>query len=161
SRRLEETAASLDAFAPGDGEAWATLYRLWERIGEALLDAMVTPFPPVRAGARIVAGVGRGELARFVRTMLLPLGRFGEEHFRGEGGRRLIAGNALHTDLSAEAALGGFYGWLLCSLGQDVGFPTPEGGAGELTGALAARLQARGGVVRCDAPVRGIDVRRG
>jgi phytoene dehydrogenase-like protein len=161
SRRLDETAASLDAFAPGDGEAWTALYRLWERIGDALLDAMVTPFPPVRAGARIVAGVGRGELARFVRTMLLPLGRFGEEHFRGEGGRRLIAGNALHTDLSAEAALGGFYGWLLCSLGQDVGFPTPEGGAGELTRALVARLQARGGVVRCDAPVRRIDVRRG
>jgi phytoene dehydrogenase-like protein len=161
SGSLEETAASLDAFAPGDGEAWISLFRLWERIGEALLDAMVTPFPPLRAGSRIVAGVGRGELARFVRAMLLPFRRFGEEHFRGEGGRRLIAGNALHTDLTADAAMGGFYGWLLSCLGQDVGFPSPEGGAGELTRALVERLESRGGIVRCDAPVRSIDVRGG
>jgi phytoene dehydrogenase-like protein len=161
SRRLEETAASLDAFAPGDGEAWISLYGLWERIGDGLLDAMVTPFPPLLAGARIVAGVGPGELTRFMRTMLLPLRRFGEEHFRGEGGSRLIAGNALHTDLTADAALGAFYGWLLCCVGQEVGFPSPEGGAGELAGALVARLEARGGVVRCDAPVRRIDVRGG
>jgi phytoene dehydrogenase-like protein len=161
SRRLEETAASLDAFAPGDGEAWISLYRVWERVGEALLDAMVTPFPPVRAGARVVSGVGRGELARFLRTMLMPLRRFGEEHFRGDGGRRLVAGNALHTDLSSEAALGGFYGWLLSCLGQDVGFPSPEGGAGALTRALVSRLGSRGGVIRCDALVRGVVVRDG
>jgi phytoene dehydrogenase-like protein len=161
SRRLEETAASLDAFAPGDGEAWIALYRLWERVGEALLEAMVTPFPPVRAGARIMAGVGRGELARFVRTMLLPLRRFGEEHFRGEGARRLIGGNALHTDLTADAAMGGFYGWLLTCVGQEVGFPSPQGGAGELAHALVARLQSLGGSVRCDAPVRRIAVRGG
>ena len=161
SRRLDETAASLDAFAPGDGEAWVSLYRLWERIGDALLDAMVTPFPPVRAGARVVSGVGRGELARFARSMLLPLRRFGEEHFRGDGGARLLAGNALHTDLTADAAMGGFYGWLLCCVGQDVGFPSPEGGAGELTRALVTRLESRGGVVRCDAPVGRIQVRDG
>jgi phytoene dehydrogenase-like protein len=161
SRSLEETAASLDAFAPGDGEAWLSLYRLWERIGEALLDAMVTPFPPVRAGARIVAGLGPGELARFLRTMLLPIRRFGEEHFRGEGGPRLIAGHALHTDLTADAAMGAFYGWLLCCLGQDVGFPCPQGGAGELTRALVARLESRGGRLRCDAAVERISVRGG
>jgi phytoene dehydrogenase-like protein len=161
SRRLDETATSLDAFAPGDGEAWISLYRLWERIGEALLDAMVTPFPPVRSGARIVAGLGPGETVRFLRTMLLPIRRFGEEHFRGEGGPRLLAGNALHTDLTVDAALGGFYGWLLCCLGQDVGFPSPAGGAGELTRALVARLESRGGRVRCEAAVERIAVRGG
>ena len=161
SRSLEETAASLDAFAPGDGEAWISLYGLWERVGEALLDAMVTPFPPVRAGARLAARVGPGELARFLRTMLLPIRRFGEEHFRGEGGPRLLAGNALHTDLTADVAIGGFYGWFLCCLGQDVGFPCPEGGAGELTRALVARLESRGGHVRCDTAVERIAVRGG
>jgi phytoene dehydrogenase-like protein len=57
--------------------------------------------------------------------------------------------------------MGGFYGWLLSSLGQDAGFPSPEGGAGELTRALVARLESRGGVVRCDARVRRVDVRGG
>jgi len=38
SPRLEETMASLEAFAPGDGEAWARLYGLWERVGEHLVE---------------------------------------------------------------------------------------------------------------------------
>ena len=157
----EETAASLDAFAPGDGDAWLELYDVWERIGDALLDAIVTPFPPVRAGARIAVGLGRGERARFLRTMALPVRRFTEERFRGDGAARLLAGNALHTDLTPDVPVSGFFGWLLCCLAQSVGFPCPEGGAGELTRALVARLEARGGRVRCSAPVERVVVRGG
>jgi phytoene dehydrogenase-like protein len=156
-----ETAASLDAFAPGDGEAWLALYELWERLGEAFLDAIVTPFPPVRASARIAAGLGRGERIRFLRTMALPVRRLAEEHFRGEGGARLLAGNALHTDLTVDVPMSGFFGWLLCCLGQSVGFPCPEGGAGELTRALVQRLESRGGRVRCGAAVERVLVRGG
>ncbi len=156
-----ETAACLDAFAAGDGEAWLRLYDTWEQVGDALLDAMVTPFPPLRAGARVAAGLGRGERIRFLRTLCLPVRRLAEEHFRGEGGARLLAGNALHTDLSPEAPPGGFYGWLLTCLAQSVGFPTPEGGAGELTRALVERFESQGGRVRCDAPVERIVVRGG
>jgi phytoene dehydrogenase-like protein len=156
-----ETAASLDAFAPGDAEAWLELYELWERVGDALLDAIVTPFPPVRAGARIAAGLGRGERTRFLRTMALPVRRLAEEHFRGEGGARLLAGNALHADLNVDVPPSGFFGWLLCCLGQSVGFPCPEGGAGELTRALVERLESRGGRVRCEAAVERVVVRGG
>ncbi len=156
-----ETAASLDAFAPGDGEAWLGLYETWDRIGEALLEAIVTPFPPVRAGARIAAGLGRGERVRFLRTMALPVRRFAEEHFRGEGAARLLAGNALHADLTSDVPVGGFFGWLLCCLAQSVGFPCPEGGAGQLTRALVDRLESRGGRVRCGAAVERVVVRGG
>jgi phytoene dehydrogenase-like protein len=90
----------------------------------------------------------------------LPVRRLGEERFRGEGGRRLLAGNALHTDLAPEAAFSGFYGWLLTALGQDVGFPFPEGGAGRLTDALVRRLEARGGRIETGARVTGVVVRR-
>jgi phytoene dehydrogenase-like protein len=41
------------------------------------------------------------------------------------------------------------FGWLLCMLAQDVGFPVPVGGAGELTAALVRRLTAHGGEVAC------------
>src|SRR3954447_24066860 len=44
STDLEETMASLDAFAPGDGEAWRRLYATWERVGAHVVDALVTPF---------------------------------------------------------------------------------------------------------------------
>src|SRR5918998_608110 len=110
SRDLDETAASLDAFAPGDGEAW--------------------------------------------RALLVR--RLGDESFRGDGGPRLLAGNALHADLLPEAPMGGFFGWFLCSLGQTVGFPFPEGGAGRLTEALVHRLETKGGRVTCNTRVTEI-----
>lgn len=53
SRDPEETAASLEAFAPGDGAAWQELREVWERLRPDILDALFTPFPPLRAGARL------------------------------------------------------------------------------------------------------------
>jgi phytoene dehydrogenase-like protein len=160
SADLDETAENLDTFAPGDGEAWRELYRRFRRIGPAIMDALVTPFPPVRAGARILRGLGsRREVLRFARFALLPARRMGEEHFRGDGGRWLLAGNGLHGDLMPEAPGGGAFGWLLCGLGQAVGFPVPEGGSGQLTGALVRRLESVGGRVQCGRHVDRIVVR--
>jgi phytoene dehydrogenase-like protein len=46
-------------------------------------------------------------------------------------------------------------------LGQTVGFPVPEGGAGELSRALARRLGAVGGDIRCGVEVAEVVVRGG
>lgn len=161
STDLDETAASLDAFAPADGDAWRELYGLWQRTGRHLLAAMATPMPPLRPGLRLARELGAPGLARFARTMLLPVRRLGEERFRGEGGRRLLAGNALHTDLAPEAAFSGFYGWFLAALGQEVGFPCPEGGAGRLTDALVRKLEERAGRVESGTRVTEVVIRRG
>jgi phytoene dehydrogenase-like protein len=158
SPRLEETMASLDAFAPGDGEAWRRLYATWERVGEHVLDAVVTPFPPVRAGVRIAAELGADTL-RFARLLALPVRRLAEEEFRGAGGARLLAAHAAHADLPPEVPPSAAFAWVLAALGQQHGFPTPRGGAGELTAALVRRLRARGGTLRCGAPVTRIVVR--
>lgn len=157
----QETAASLERFAPGDGDAWLRLYGLWRRIGADLTGCLFTPFPPVRAGGRLALRLGYAEAVRVARRMLLPARRFGEEEFAGAGGRLLIAGNALHADLTPESALGGGFGWLMCMLGQAHGFPVPRGGAQMLTDALVRRLQARGGVVCCGQAAAEVLVRRG
>ena len=49
----------------------------------------------------------------------------------------------------------------MCGLGQHVGFPVPEGGAGAITAALTARLEARGATLRCGTRVREVVVRSG
>ncbi|MFH9223875.1 phytoene desaturase family protein [Streptomyces lydicus] len=160
-RRVPDTARALDGFAVGDGAAWRDLCDVWDRVGHDLIDALFAPFPPVRAGARLLARLrGAGGL-RLARTMVLPVRRLGEEEFRGEGGRLLLAGTALHADLAPEAAGSGGFGWLMSMLGQSVGFPVPVGGAGALTDALVRRLERRGGAVRCDARVVEVVVRGG
>ncbi len=161
SRELEQTAASLESFAPGDGEAWRELYGLWERVGPRLVESLFRPFPPVRPGLGLLRALGAQELVRFLRFALLPVRRMAEEEFRGAGGGLLLAGNALHADLTPESVAGGLYGWLLCSLGQQVGYPVPEGGAGELTAALVRRLRSRGGALECGVPVAEVLVSGG
>lgn len=161
STDIDQTAASLDTYAPGDGDAWRRVYGRWEHIGGRLLDALFTPLPPVMAGARLAAALGPAELVRFARFMVLPVRRMAEEEFAGEGAALLLAGNAMHADLPPEAAPSGTYGWLLACLGQQHGFPVPEGGAGQLVAAMVRRLERRGGTVTCGTPVSRVVVRGG
>ena len=160
SRDLDETARSLDGFAEGDGDAWRELFALWERVGDQLLRALVTPFPPVRVGTRLALRLRR-DLPEFGRFMLLSVRRMGDERFAGAGGRRLLAGNAMHTDLLPESSLGGFFGWLLSCLGQTVGYPCVEGGASRAHRRTRPAARGAGGRVTCGARVDEIVVRRG
>jgi phytoene dehydrogenase-like protein len=161
SRDLDETAASLDASAPGDGAAWRRLFELWARVGGPFLGALLHPFPPVRHGLRLLGKLRPSEVARFARFALLPVRRLGEEEFDSEAARRLLGGNALHADLFPESPLSGLFGWLLASLGQDVGWPVPEGGAGRLSQAMVRRLEHAGAKVHCNSPVASVVVRGG
>ncbi|KKD02325.1 phytoene desaturase family protein, partial [Streptomyces sp. WM6386] len=124
-RDIDTTAASLDTFAPQDGAAWRRLHETWQRLRPDLLDALFTPFPPVRATARMALRLRAAGGPRMARTLILPVRRMGEEEFHGQGGRLLLAGNALHADLAPESAGSGGFGWLLSMLGQTYGFPVP------------------------------------
>lgn len=154
----DATAASIDAYAPGDGRVWERLYRRWQRAGPAMLDALMAPFPPIRAASRTARTIGVRDLVGFARMSLWSLDRVARE-FDGDGGRLLLGGNMAHTDLSPKSRTGALYGWLLASLAQDVGFPVVEGGAGRLTDALVARFTAAGGEVRCNSRATRIEVR--
>jgi phytoene dehydrogenase-like protein len=159
STDIEETVASLDAFAPGDGDGWRALYDRWQRVGADVVDALLSPFPPIKATAKLAARLGPRGLIEFARFGILPVRRLAEESFAGDGGRMLLAGCALHTDLGPDVSGGGLPGWLLTCVGQDIGFPVPEGGAGRLTEALVRRLVSRGGEVICGSAVTRVVVR--
>ncbi|MFK0171656.1 phytoene desaturase family protein [Streptomyces sp. NPDC090306] len=161
SRDLDVTAASLDAFADGDGAAWRELHDVWDGLRQNVLGALFTPFPPVRAATGLARRLRTAGGLRLARSLLLPVRRLGEEEFHGEGGRLLLAGNALHADLSPEAAGSGGFGWLMSMLGQTYGFPVPVGGSGALTSALVRRLESRGGRVLCGRRVVEVVVRGG
>ena len=141
NRDPDVTAASLEPFAPGDGERWRHAYADWREVAEPMLDALITtPFPPVRGGLGLLRRLRVAGALRLARRLVLPVRKLGDELFDGEGGPALLAGCALHTDLSPEEAGSGVYGWLLAMLGQQVGWPVPVGGAQQITDALVARL---------------------
>lgn len=155
------TAASLERFAAGDGDQWARLQASWERIEGPVVEALMRPSPPLRPLLRLTRTLGVRRSGDLARTALLPVRRLAEEHFRGAGAALLLAGCALHADLTPDSATSGFLGWMLAAIGQRHGWPVVEGGAGALTGALVARMTAAGAVLRCDAAVTRIEVHQG
>jgi phytoene dehydrogenase-like protein len=161
SRDREVTAASLDDYHPGDGEAWLRIVADFERMQQPLVEALFRPFPPLRPAVQLARILGTAGLLRFARFATLPLRRWTDEEFAGSGAAALAAGNALHSDLGPEASGSALFGWLMCMLGQVVGFPAPVGGAGVLTDAMAARAADRGVELICSAPVSSVIVRDG
>ena len=160
-RSATDTAAGLDEHHAGDGEAWLRMVAGWDRVRDPLLDALFTPFPPVRSGLRLLRRSGVAGTLDLTRLGLLSVRRLGQEEFGSEEARVLLTGNAMHSDVSPDSAGSALFGWLLVMLGQDVGFPVPEGGAGVLATALRRRAESLGVQVRCGVPVTEVEVSAG
>lgn len=155
------TAALMEEQHPGDGEAWEALCDEWDRIGSHLVGGLISPFPPVRSGLAVLARLRSVGGLDFVKTLLTPAVGLGRARFGGEAARLLLAGNAGHADIPLDAPGSGLMGLLMTMLGQTVGFPVPEGGAGNLTKALARRAQSLGGDVVCSSEVVRVQVQSG
>ena len=152
------TAELLEEQAAGDGDAWVALCDRWQRIGDQLVEALLTPFPPVRATAKGLWRVRSAGGLDLVRMLLTPVADDTLWRFRGDAPRLLLAGSAAHSDIPLDAPGSGLMGVLMTMLGQTVGFPVPEGGSSRLVEALARRLRDHGGEVRCSAPVERVEV---
>lgn len=159
--RPEETAAAFEEDGAGDGEAWLELVRGWDRIRDPLLDALFTPFPPVVSTTRMLRRLGVAGGLDLARLGVTPVRRLADERFTGPGPGLLLTGNAMHSDVPPDAAGSGMFGWLLTMLGQDVGFPVPQGGSGELAQALRRRAESKGVRVRTGTAVTAVTVDRG
>jgi phytoene dehydrogenase-like protein len=155
------TAALADARHPGDGAAWLALCDAWDQVGDSLVDGLLTPFPPLRPLPGLLRGLRRAGGLGFVKTLLTPVATLGDQRFGGDHPRLLLSGNAGHADIPLDAVGSGLMGVLMSMLAQTVGFPVPRGGAGRLSQALADRLTALGGEVRCSTRVDQVLVRGG
>ncbi|MET1058614.1 MAG: NAD(P)/FAD-dependent oxidoreductase [Nocardioides sp.] len=160
-RDRDRTAAMLEGHRAGDGAAWLELCAQWDVIGPSIVGALLSPFPPVRHGLGGLARVRRAGGLDLVRTLLTPAAELGRARFSGPAPRLLLAGNAGHSDIPLDAPGSGLMGLLMSMLGQTVGFPVPEGGAGMLTQALARRLEGLGGQIHTGTEVVAIEVERG
>jgi phytoene dehydrogenase-like protein len=146
-RSLEETAAGLGG---QDAAAYRRLMdplvRLWPDLVSHVLDA------PLRPPRNPVL------MARFAHRALRSAESLARSAFRGPAARALLAGNAAHSTLPLDHAPSAAIGLVLMAAGHAVGWPSPRGGAGALTGAMVSYLRSLGGTVETGHPVS--DLRR-
>lgn len=159
SRDLGETAASLEGFGAGDGQAWERLFARWQRIREPVLAALFSLFPPVRAGLGLARRMPPRDLLRFARFALLPVRRDG-----GGGVPRPGRGAAAGGQRPACGHRAGGAGQRVPGLpavqpGPGGRVPGRQGRCGAAGAALVRRLEARGGRVVYDAPADALEIR--
>jgi phytoene dehydrogenase-like protein len=160
SQDLAYTARSLDALHPGDGARWSELVAPYLRHFEAVRATMLAGFPPTTGPARLFAGFKLKGSLDFVRLLLLSAEALAEEVLHGDGAAWLY-GSSLHGDAPLDGAGSAIAGTWLNILGHAVGWPSPQGGAGQITAALAALLHELGGETRTSASAERIIASRG
>lgn len=147
SRDLAYTAGSLDALGEGDGRRWAEFAGPYLRHFEAVRATMLAGFPPAAGPARLLPALKLQGSLEFVRLLLMSAEALAGDLMRGDGAVWLY-GSSLHGDAPLDGAGSAIAGVWLNLLGHTVGWPSPEGGAGAITGALASLLHELGGVTR-------------
>ena len=71
--------------------------------------------------------------------------RLGEGLFAGDGSRAWLYGSAMHSDVPPVRRGSAIAAAYMNLLGHGAGWPSPEGGAGRLAGALVSYLRDLGG----------------
>jgi phytoene dehydrogenase-like protein len=160
-RDLERTRRSLNAAGVGDGDRWQQLASTHLRRFEAMRRTMLSGFPPLAGGARVLGSYRVRGTVELVRLLLMSVRDLTRELFASDAAAAWLYGASQHGDVPPTEAGSAIPGLYLQLLGHRVGYPSPRGGAGELAAALVGHLTALGGSVRTGARADRIVVRHG
>ena len=141
-RSVEETAAAFGPDAAAYRRLFAPLVR--QDLVDGLLDPLGLPRAPV-------------PLARFGLVGIQSAVGLAERRFETEEARALFVGVAAHSMLSLQSSPTAGYGLMIAVLGHLVGWPMARGGSKAISTALVSLLEAHGGTVECNRPVRSLD----
>ncbi len=133
-RDLAKTAAGLGADAKTYRSIIGPLVQRFDELVE------ITMQPAIRGLTRPAA------LARLATQLAAPA-TMAAKRFDGTEAKALFAGNAAHSVLPLNKPFTAGFGFLLGAAGHAVGWPFPEGGAGEITRVLGEVLTELGGEI--------------
>jgi phytoene desaturase len=163
-RDFNKTYASIERVSPRDAEAYKQFVEFWRPINEGVFDAFLNPPSMLRLFGGVAKGQAlRGQLTNTIETVRQLFSSYGQligETFQSEAMRAAMTWLAAQSGPPPdELGAGDFFGWH--TMLHQSGAKHPKGGSGMLTQAMARSLEASGGVVRLDAPVKRILVRAG
>ena len=95
-------------------------------------------------------------LARFGVYAMLPAATLARSAFKGDRARALFAGMAAHSVLPLTNAFSAAVGLVLATAGHTTGWPIVEGGAQQLSNALANHFESLGGTIRVNHTVASL-----
>jgi phytoene dehydrogenase-like protein len=161
-REIHRACESIATVSPEDAENYRRFFHKWKPTAEAVLESFLhapTPLNLARyLGRRMFKATD--DFPDAVTQALRGYGQFVRENFVSDEVRAMVAWMAAQSGppptepLSAPLAM-----WH--PLYHISGMKRPRGGSGMLTQALAKMIEAHGGKIHTDAPVKKIVVKRG
>jgi phytoene dehydrogenase-like protein len=155
-RDLGRTAESLNELRAGDGDAWQRWASPYVEHFAAVRQMVLGSFPPMVGGLRFALGMRLEGTLDFARLLFLPAQQLAQELFMSSHARAWLYGSVLHGDVPPSEPGSAIAGAYLQLLGHAAGWPSPRGGAGALTDALASYLRSLNGEIRVSTPITRI-----
>lgn len=158
------TTARVRGFSEADAKTWTALTTAFPEEADLILALLGSPMKMgafASLGWRAWRRKGTGgalDLTRFL--MMSPRGWL-DRTFESEHVKATLAAWGMHLDFAPDIAGGALFPYLEAMAGQAFGMVLGKGGAGTVTCAMVAMIEARGGAVFTDTPVTGIDHRDG
>lgn len=164
---LERTLESIAAVAPEDVENYREFVRFWGRINRGVLKAFMVPPTMKNIVSELAFGQMRdgslfkkGEQTMGLQKILSSYGKVVDDAFESPWMKAALTWFAAQSGPTPNMpATGDFAGWQ--AMLHESGAWHPRGGSGMLTDALKRMIEAHGGSVLTDMPVRTIRVEDG
>lgn len=159
---LDRTCQSIAAVSPQDAEAYRTFVRTWQPIAEGMVEAFLHAPTPLNLARYLVfnQGMRNRQALDKVADVVHGYGQVLRQAFRGPHVPAVMAWMAAQSGPPPGEPLGAPFA-LWHPMYHVSGVKRPRGGSGMLTQALARMIEAYGGRIYTDSPVRRILVQRG
>ncbi|MBF2027244.1 MAG: NAD(P)/FAD-dependent oxidoreductase [Oscillatoriales cyanobacterium C42_A2020_001] len=169
-RSLEQTCAEIAQFSPRDAQKYAEFTDYWLRTIRAMSPMFNAPprslldiagnFNPSKLKDLVSVVGGTNKAMDFVRTMLSSAEDLLNEWFDSEILKAPLARLAAEMGVPpSQKNLG--IGTIMMALRHEPGMARPKGGTGALTQALVNLVQAKGGTILTDQPVKQVLIDNG
>ncbi len=156
---LAETTARIASLSARDGETWGRLVAGFGNEAPHLFGLLGSPMK-FRALAyfmlKTLRAKGIGGTLDMGRFLMQTPRQWLEQTFESTEVRAMLGAWGMHLDFAPDVAGGALFPYLEGMAGQAFGMALGKGGADTIIKALVAAIQARGGVVECNAPVARI-----
>ncbi|WMD22823.1 NAD(P)/FAD-dependent oxidoreductase [Achromobacter seleniivolatilans] len=157
---LQDTASRLDAWAPGDGAAFAAMAQRLFGNDAALTFGLLGQNPYGAGMFKLLFKEwrkrGMDGLAAFAAASMEPFRRWAERELQSDAARAMIAPWVLHTGLGPDDACSALIGKLTFAAVVAGGMPVVKGGGSGIVAALAKVIERHGGRLLTSTPVERI-----
>ncbi|OLP61774.1 dehydrogenase [Xaviernesmea oryzae] len=154
-----KTRAAIAALSAADAEAWDRMNGGFGALATPLFGLLGAPMPSLAGAKALWQAFRQGGFARLydLGQLLLSSPRaFLDRHFENDRLKAMMAAWGLHLDFAPDTAGGALFPYLETMATQAFGMVIGAGGADSMIKAMVGLLQAKGGTLLLDSPVREI-----